>query len=299
MHRRAARRFSVQCSILLVITACGSTDGAGASAANGTPDRPAVASEGSTLVVEIREGHSENRRLFCVTSSNGGTQRGREDCASVRQAPPEQVSAFDEHREACRRMSDRGVEELRLLGITSEMGGDRRFVVPSPDLSEIAVLTALGRVEQVVDTGRGSQRRDLMSVLDQAMSVYAWSADSRWLAARTSDTIGQVDRDGVVVIDVVRGAIPQDRRLGRYVRSIAWAPGSRQFAVLVSTERLGSGPLESLGKALGHGVPYVDFSLLIVDVASGSECEVVVARQVKYGAGSVMWDPSGVEAQPK
>ena len=80
--------------------------------------------------------------------------------------------------------------------------------------------------------------------------------------------------------------------------SIAWSPDSQNVAVLVSTERLGSGPIESLGKAFGHGVPYVDVSLLIVDVASGSECEVVVARDVKYGDGSVMWDPLAVEAQP-
>ena len=288
-------RFLVDWLVLIVITACGAPAAPGVGE---IAERPAGVSDFSTLVVEIREGHSEDRRLYCVTCTDGGTAADPRPCATVREALSEEVTAFDEHREACRRMSDRGVEELRLWGITPEMGGDRRFVVPSPDLSEIVVLKALGRVEQVVRTGDGSQRRDLMSVLDQGLAVYSWSADSRWVAARTTDNIGHVERDGLIVIDVVRGSIPQDRRLGRLVRSIAWAPGSQQLAVLVSTEKLGSGPIESIGKALGHGVPYVDFSLLITDVASGAECEVVVERDVKYGAGSVMWDPLGVEVQP-
>jgi len=213
-------------------------------------------------------------------------------------ALPEQVSSFDEHREACRLICELGVERLRPLGVASDMADDRRNVVPAPDFSLIVVLTALGRVDQVVETAGGSERHDLMSVLSDGLSEVSWSADSRWVAARTTDRIGHVDRDGLVVMDVVRGAIPLERRVGRSVGSIAWSPDSQNVAVLVSTERLGSGPIESLGKAFGHGVPYVDVSLLIVDVASGSECEVVVARDVKYGDGSVMWDPLAVEAQP-
>jgi hypothetical protein len=62
--------------------------------------------------------------------------------------------------------------------------------------------------------------------------------------------------------EVFQGSIPPRY----YVRGVTWSPDSKAVALLLSSERIGFGPLDILSAFAGHPIQYKSFGFLILSV---------------------------------
>jgi len=78
-----------------------------------------------------------------------------------------------------------------------------------------------------------------------------------------------------------------------YVRSLGWAPGNQQFAVLYSkivTDQVFKGPLDWLGQLLGHPVQYDTFYVAAYSAEGRLLCIGQVAEKLPTAEGYIDWE---------
>jgi hypothetical protein len=97
------------------------------------------------------------------------------------------------------------------------------------------------------------------------------SPDGEYVAASSGDGAIQSNGAGQVPIfvervsdhtEVFRASIPPRY----YVRGATWSPDSKAVALLLSSERIGFGPLDILSAFAGHPIQYKSFGFLILSI---------------------------------
>ncbi len=96
------------------------------------------------------------------------------------------------------------------------------------------------------------------------------------------------------LIDIKNAKLVRTFDTEYYVESVAWSPSDKYFAILASEDatkqKKWKGPLDFLGKLLGHPISYYTFHVTIRDALSGNEvCRRTIVEQVEQGRGYVEW----------
>ena len=119
---------------------------------------------------------------------------------------------------------------------------------------------------------------------------YLASPDKRYVAASISTGSSANPRDFVIVdtqttktIALIKG------NENRYMIGLAWSPDSKWIAVLKDSLRLGWGPLDILGRLLGHPPVYMTFYLEVVNLAGDIVAHSKLIWETRDSWGWVVW----------
>jgi hypothetical protein len=106
------------------------------------------------------------------------------------------------------------------------------------------------------------------------------SPDAQYVAVSSGDGALQSNAAGQVPIvverssdhtEVFQASIPPRY----YVRGVTWSPDSKAVALLLSSERIGFGPLDILSALAGHPIQYKSFGFLILNVEARRSVDVM------------------------
>lgn len=123
------------------------------------------------------------------------------------------------------------------------------------------------------------------------------SRDGQYVAASSRNGAIQSNGAGHVPIfvervsdhtEVFRASIPPRY----YVRGVTWSPDSKAVALLLSSERIGFGPLDILSAFAGHPIQYKSFGFLILSVEEHRSVGVMrFAGGFAGGWAAIEWEP--------
>jgi hypothetical protein len=242
--------------------------------------------------VSIREETGGGREVYELWTVRGAT--GEMQGLEVRKAAAEQRGAVDAFFEQSITQSKNAFDHLRSVtgGAYPESDDARqlRRMVPAPRGELAVVLGALGSVRACMELDSGAEVSLPSVVTKIGYSPLAWSRDGRTFAVRATANRWHPEAERLFIVRAGEGEIQCDIPIGRLVHSVGWSPTGSQVAVLVSGERRGTGPIERFYEMLGHGVPYLDFAVMVVDVATGGSIVREVVDDVRYGTGWLLWD---------
>jgi hypothetical protein len=291
---RRGERCLVACLVAMALatgTAC--TDGlTGASAdaeqvLRDTPER--------AILVEVREEFGGDDRSWFIAVPDDAPQ---EPSVSVSEAGASVETALVHYDAACRAAADRVFDAIAARGFPAEWdlsAGSRkqRLIVPNHAQSLALVTSILGHGQWLADLDEPEAQRVSGTPLTEIRGRFTWSGDGTRIAFAPEPPRGEAAQP-VVVYDVTRAAVVQALVVERTVKDIAWSPDGERLAVLRFTSRARGGPLETIGNTIGHGVPYCDFELVVIELASGAMQFAPIAQDVKHGDARILWDPRAV-----
>ena len=123
------------------------------------------------------------------------------------------------------------------------------------------------------------------------------SPDGHYVATSSENGANQSSGAGHVPIfvervsdhtEVFRASIPPRY----YVRGVTWSPDSKAVALLLSSERIGFGPLDILSAFAGHPIQYKSFGFLILSVEERRAVGVMrFAGGFAGGWAEIEWQP--------
>lgn len=268
-------------SVLLLCVGCSATlreqTGGGPAEQSGPP-----------IFVELREGYDDDRDLIAVEIVGADLVE--------RDATRDEMRTFDAHLDRCATLSVQAHDRLReMTGGRSPKGSNARRslrTVPNAQLTAAVVTGLYPSVEDVVDL-RSGQALSLPAEIVKAASPVAWCGCGEHLAMRGVEPGGS-EPGRLVVLHVPMMTLSWSVELGGAVEDIAWNDDCNSLAVLASVSRHGKGPLESLGAAIGHPVPYRTFTLIVFSLEMSKRSELLFDEEVKYGAGALRWGTHAV-----
>lgn len=238
---------------------------------------------GHAIIIEVAEGYDDERTLYEMLPEVAG--------AEPRLAPETAVQAFDSYRAECRSLSEQASMQLVQVGVPEHIApGDLR-VAPSRDGSNATIVDDAHLLVRIVDMETGES---IVAPVEEPMEPLAWCRDGEHLAIceRVPGSVAAVAR--VVVLHLPSGQKTSSIEVGPTVEDVAWSPDCTQLAMIVGKHRSGRGLLERFGALMGHGVPYYDFRLLVVDLGTQGRMETPIAEDVRYGIANLLWDERAV-----
>jgi hypothetical protein len=248
--------------------------------------------------VSIREQSGGDREVYELWTVHSAT--GEMQGLEVREAAAEHRDAMDAFFERSITQSRNAFDVLSsVTGGTYPESDDARQlrqIVPAPRGEFAVVLGALGSVKMCMELDSATEVSLPGVVTKIGYTPLAWSRDGRTFAVRATSDRWHPEAERLFIVRAGEGVIQRDVPIGKSVHSIGWSPTGSQVALLVSVERLGTGPIESLYAKLGHGVPYLDFSVMVVDVDTGSSVVHEVVDDVRHGTGWLLWDAASTMA---
>jgi hypothetical protein len=250
-----------------------------------TESVPALSTASSpTIVIEVAKGHDDGRTLYEVDPDVAD--------AEPRPAPEGVAHAFDAYREGCRELSELAWTRLA-SGPAPEPERARKLLRVTPDRrgTRATIIGVQPGVARIVELETGES---LEVAVDDPMAPLAWCRDGRHLAICEGVPGKMAAVARVVVLDVDAGQRTASIEVGPGVFDVAWSPVCTRLAVMVGDLDSGSHVLDELGELIGHGVPYYDFRLLVVDLDTQSRTETPIAEAVQYGDASLLWDEQAV-----
>jgi len=75
----------------------------------------------------------------------------------------------------------------------------------------------------------------------------------------------------------------------RYIDGLAWSRDSSWIAVLKHSSRYGRGPIDLIGGAFGHPVPYITYYLEVVDLGGKVFASTKLVSDLRASWGEVVW----------
>lgn len=273
------------CAVL--VNGCVSTEPSGR---GGAEVRPGDDQNAASIVVRIQEGASRPEWLAFTVSEKAGTQvlSASGDLDGV-------DSSFEAYCDASREASKAAFDMLIAQGragkwLSSEYAREWNEVVPAPGLGAALIMFSNGDCQGFVATDGGDANGVASDVTARVRRVVTWNRDGQRVALRASTIDRDVWRHNLIIADRSQGTVLCDIDMKRLIADIAWSPGGSQVAVLCFSQRRGDGLIDRALDSLGHGAPYLDFSLVIVNVASGDMIQAPLLQDVKSGTGEIMWD---------
>ncbi len=214
-------------------------------------------------------------------------------------------AAFNAYFNFCKQLSDRAFDAVKEHGTPEawrlpedweldEYQRKLHIFVPEADLNRALIMDSTGRCMGFVDLRAWTRCPADATVMERLRTIVTWSGDGTRLAFRVPPPDGDPWTHHLMVLDAQTGQVLHDLAIERLITDIAWSPDGTKLAVVCGEQRMGTGPLESLASYMGHGVPYMDFELLVVDLATGSMQATPVAADVQYGEAFVLWDRRAV-----
>ncbi len=250
---------------------------------------PAVTPGEATLIVEIREDYSEKRTLLALEHNDLEM--------APRPATEAESAAFEAFRMDCRQRSMSAFDKLRSITGNQvpklDLARKALRVIPNPAGTYAVLMGLYPRVDSILDMRTGEVVETPPELGSKLYGPVAWCRNGKQLALRAARA-GSSEAIRLVVLDVPRMAIDLDLDLGPSVQEVAWRGNCEELGVLVRKTRDGKGPIERLGAALGHGVFYSDFRVLLVSLKAGLLGEVSLVEGVRYGSGTIAWDHGSV-----
>lgn len=186
-------------------------------------------------------------------------------------------------------------------------GRKNHLVLPSPKLDRAVILhwregqrgivelPSLREIPWTIDANWGDGHRWAGNC--------SWSGDGTRLAlVRGGDGYagpGKIaeQHSRVLVLDSVTGRLVREVAVERGVNEISFSPDGLRLGLLVTDYYLGDSLLERWSASLGHGRPYNNLYVQIVDLATGEVTETEIARDLPEVTAHIMWDPDGVTAR--
>jgi hypothetical protein len=134
----------------------------------------------------------------------------------------------------------------------------------------------------------------LLSTDNQFNIPFDISRESKLLIAAIYDK-SDMDHPSTkfAIVDIVKQRIVRTVDSEYSVRSLAWAPDDRHFAVLgyqIVTEQVIKGPLDWLASFVGHSISYYTFYLTIYKPDGTSVCTAQVAKKLPDAMSYIDWE---------
>lgn len=118
------------------------------------------------------------------------------------------------------------------------------------------------------------------------------SPDKRFVAASIAlsgpDVPGPTE---IVIVDMYtkKTIVKVKSNDNRYVDGLAWSQNSQLVVVLTSSSRLGEGPIDLIGSAFGHPVPYMTYYLDVVGLDGKALASTKLVSDLRASWGEVVW----------
>ncbi len=128
-------------------------------------------------------------------------------------------------------------------------------------------------------------RLDVPFAASRGRGMLIASVHRNFMALELSRKIALIDVKGNRLLHVIE---TKD-----YVRSLAWSPSDKYFAVLYSrdvTSQKWKGPLDWISKFLGHPVSYYTMYVAIYSSDGKLVCERVLIEKLAHGRGYIEWE---------
>jgi hypothetical protein len=136
-----------------------------------------------------------------------------------------------------------------------------------------------------IDTGSSYNFAGIASPDAQYVAVSSGDVALHSNAARQVPIVVERSSDHA---EVFRASIPPRF----YVRGVTWSPDSRAVALLLSSERVGFGPLDILSAFSGHPIQYKSFGFLLLSVEERRSVGVMrFAGGYAGGWAAIEWEP--------
>jgi hypothetical protein len=123
------------------------------------------------------------------------------------------------------------------------------------------------------------------------------SPDGEYVAASSGD--GAIQSNGAGQVPIFIERVSDHTEVFRasispryYVRGVTWSPDSKAVALLLSSERIGFGPLDILSAFAGHPIQYKSFGFLILSIVERRSVGVKrFAGGFAGGWSEIKWQP--------
>lgn len=136
-----------------------------------------------------------------------------------------------------------------------------------------------------IDTGGSHSFAGIVSPNGQYVALSSGEGGYQSTGAGQIPVVVERSRDHT---EAFRASIPPRY----YVRGVTWSPDSKAVALLLSSERLGFGPLDILSAFAGHPIQYQSFGFLILTVEEHRSVGVMrFAGEYAGGWAAIEWKP--------
>jgi hypothetical protein len=289
--RRRLRQAAVPPLIVVAVlftTACagGGTD----PVQTGLQSSPADAQ----LLVQVRSGESGSDRTWLKVHSGADvvTAVGLEGVAAEAAE-----AAFMSQVESSSTASEAAFDILAQTSVKLWQSGRKWHVVVPNGPGDLAVIMSpSGHCEGLFRMPDGRPVPVPPAAVKRIRDIAVWDSSGKRVAVRATPEDGNPYRHHVLIVDGSSGAVAKDISLPRIVEDIAWRPDGQGIALLCSDERMGDALLERMAHAVGHGKPYDDLYVVLVELASGRTVEGRIASDLPYGTGRLLWDTRGIRS---
>lgn len=183
---------------------------------------------------------------------------------------------------------------------TREHALEWHLLLPSADVERAVVMHWRDVKAGIVVLDDGSTKPLHEPIVEQPrrrslqVRIGSWSVDGRRVALAL-DGAHDDRRELLVIVDAATGAtelsLPIEHDL---IAGLAWNDDGKRLAILAKDTWLGTGPIESLYKQLGHGRPYSNYFVAILDLVSGSLRESALGRDLPEAQATILWAPDAV-----
>lgn len=117
---------------------------------------------------------------------------------------------------------------------------------------------------------------------------YTFSPDGRFVAFSFRWNI-TLNNDILLIMDLYTNEIFFKKEIFKNIESIAWSSDSKWLAILGTYTELGKGLLKSWFKVTGHGIPYDDFYIILINLQDDISIQYLLQKKVRYGEGELYW----------
>ncbi|HEX5010201.1 MAG TPA: hypothetical protein VFY71_07355 [Planctomycetota bacterium] len=193
---------------------------------------------------------------------------------------------------ACDRVTGACAAELTERRVDADRLRRSHSVVADRLLQRAVILDRRAIDLGIIDLVTGA-RTPLPLTMTTDYSRATWSRDGRRLAiAHQRRTDGDTAGAQLFVIAAETGEHLYAGEVAGFVYDMAWSSDGARLAIMSLESRTGdSGFIERFYANLGHGRPYSDIVVQLVDVDSGLASEQELAHDLPETEVSLVWDP--------